>query len=48
MGASVSRAHSYLVKHRHIFYFRVVVPVDPRPRLGRSELRHCLGSGLLV
>ena len=48
MGARIARAPSYLFKNRHIFYVRIVAPVDLRPRLGRSELRYSLGTAYLI
>jgi len=32
-----SRSPSYLVKHKHIFYVRVSVPQDLRPKLDRTN-----------
>lgn len=48
MGAfGISRAPSYLFKHRHIFYFRVAVPPDIRPLLSRTEFRVSLKTAYL-
>lgn len=48
MGASVSRAPSHLFIKHQVYYFRMVVPLDLRPHLGRSELRYSLGTAYLV
>ncbi|MBU0516832.1 MAG: site-specific integrase [Proteobacteria bacterium] len=48
MGAQTRRAPAYLVKHRHTFYFRVAVPVDLRPRLGKTEFRRSLKTASLT
>ncbi|MHC1789497.1 DUF6538 domain-containing protein [Solidesulfovibrio sp.] len=41
------RAPSYLVSRAGIVHFRFCLPVDLRPRLGRTELRMSLGTGRL-
>ncbi|KHK03926.1 site-specific integrase [Desulfovibrio sp. TomC] len=41
------RAPSYLVSRAGTVHFRFCLPVDLRPRLGRTELRMSLGTGRL-
>lgn len=47
MPVPIPRSPSYLVKHRHMFYFRVSVPADLRSVLGKTEYRYSLRTTYL-
>jgi len=48
VGTFVSKAPTHLVKQGHVFYFRQAVPMDVRPRLGRTEFRLSLRTAYLT
>lgn len=47
MADHIPRSPSYLVKHNHIFYFRIAVPTNLRPLLRKTEYRFSLKTAFL-
>jgi len=45
--AFISRSSSYLIRNSHSYCFRLVVPKDLQPIIGRKELRRSLKTGYL-
>jgi integrase len=47
MKGKISKSPSYLVRGPYIFYFRMNVPRDLQPYIGKKELRYSLKTGYL-
>lgn len=45
--ASISRSSSYLIRNPYSYCFRLIVPKDLQPIIGRKELRRSLKTGYL-
>ncbi|NJB66840.1 hypothetical protein GGQ74_000480 [Desulfobaculum xiamenense] len=43
----IPKAASHLVNRRGVYHFRIVVPIDLRPVLGRNEVRRSLRTAFL-
>jgi hypothetical protein len=47
MKAKITRSPSYLVRNPYTYCFRMNVPKDLQPSVGRKELRYTLRTGYL-